>query len=198
MEARPVRGASLLLPAALLGTAGCLGGGPVDLRYQPGAAVRPLEGEHKPAIYVGRFVDAGGITLASGDHARLLLKRPVQDSIKEALTEELRRLGFPIAGRVGIADALLSGGLAKGEITGQERSSREAFGLVRLTIDLVVENRDGQSIWEGELNGVGDISVAGSVGGAANSALADAMAGLGPLLTQDRVVARIAFAGAKK
>ncbi len=186
-----MRSATLLWPAALLGTAGCFGGGAVDLRYRPSGTAVSLSHEGTPAFYIVRVDErAGGIVLAAGERPKLLLKRPVQESLREALTVELGRLGLPAAKELDKADARLSAAIG-GEITDQSRSYSAAVGLVRLTISLSIEDRRGAPLWEGELKGVGDIAKTGSVAAAANAALADAMAGLGPLLTQDRVVARI-------
>lgn len=186
----------MLWPAALLGTTGCLGGGPVDLRYRPSRPARPLEAEGKLAIRIDRVEDqAGGIVLAEGERPRLLLRRPVQDSIREALTEEFRRLGLRIAGASAAADVLLNAALTHGEISSRESRFRSQTGIVRLTIALSIEDPNGRPLWQGELKGVGDMATSGDTSGAVNAALADAMEKIGPMLAEDGIVARIISAG---
>jgi hypothetical protein len=183
---------TVALLASVAGVAGC--GGKTDLRYRPGAAAAPLAGGAAPSIAIGRVSPGAGIVLAAENRPKLKLSRPVEDSIKDALGGELRRLGFGS----GVPDAVLNASLSRGEVSNREETFKDLHGTVSLTLSLSLEDRRGMLLWTGELAGVGDIKAAGSTAGAVNAALADAMKKIWPSFEAEDVLERIRAAGAVK
>jgi hypothetical protein len=180
------------LSAAVL-SAGC-GGKPVSVRYRPGASAPPLAGGRAPSIALGKVSPGAGIVLAAENRPKLKLARPIEDSIKDALAAELRRLGFG----TGASDAVLNASLSRGEVSRRENLFQDLSGTVSLTIGLSIEDRRGRLLWNGEVGGVGDIKAAGSTADAVNAALSDAMKKLWPAFEAEGVVERIrATEGAK-
>lgn len=193
----PLRARALVVVACFALT-GCPSMAPVTLRYEPDAPARPLALDRKVRIFLAPVSDqAGGL---QSSLYKFPLRRPLGESVDEALRLELGRLGLPPAAEAARADAVLKAAVAAAAL-GVEANRISMPGKGSIKILLSLSRPGGQTIWDGVLLGEvtsrpARIRFLPSSNEIMNDALAAAMSGLGPLLESEGVIERLSAYGA--
>lgn len=169
--------------------AGCVSS--VSMRYEPTTPARPLSLARKPRIHLSK-VDDKTLGIQTQGALPVGLSRPADMSVAEALTKEFERIGLPLAASEKEADASLIATIENIGVSWGGGLVVPYRGLIRLGLSFR-EKTSRRVIWEGELNGTGELHGAG--GGYAGSkparaismALNNAMAKLGPLFEAEQL-----------
>ncbi len=169
----------LLLAAPLL--AGCLST-KIPLAYKPGPLPTPWEGR-KPSLFIAKVLDrSNGVMISGAGSAPKPAKfsKSLDDSLREALREVLKRLEIPVKGSAKEADGQIQ--LIAREATAAWDGGFAVQDRGSLKLTLVVKDRNGRVLYNDEImgNGLGSTRHAGCCPGigpatAINDALAKAM-----------------------
>ena len=193
--------------ASLLVLAGCATA-PVTMSYQPTSPARRISGEKPPKVFLSAIEDKNPLVTPIFSFHRGRLTTPFDAGLREALTTELRRLGFETPSGPALADATLNVSVStkKMEISGDKRERTDRWFLrTTLAMTLSLIGKDGRQLWTGDLSGRGDnenapngYSPSSSFSTSLNEALADAVGKLGRILEEDMVVSLISPASSPR
>ncbi|TBR22684.1 caspase family protein [bacterium] len=180
----------ILLPAFLLASA-CAS--PVALRYAPTAPPFGLAATNKPRFFLASVEDRSGGVRVNGPEGR---GAPVQgspgDALRDAVLEEFRRLGLPLADERAKADGVLYAALTEAVVAWSGGVGVPVNAVVRIALKL--KNMERAEVWDAEL--VGRAQTVGRAGGAVgnapnaamNLAFAEAVGKIGPSLRDEGVL----------